>query len=211
MDPATGPHAPGTGVLLVRNARSGSAVIRVDPEATFARLKACGRQCLDQDDADVLILGCGTLSFLYADRLQAELGGPQLSATVVFDHPTAEALAAHLAEKLAVTVATSSAPPRRRAATGEPIAVVGLSCRFPGGETPEAFWQLLHEGRDAVREISPDRWDIDAYYDPDPEAPGKMYVRRAGLHDAVRALPDPSRDGLGAVRVDRSRELGAAV
>ena len=67
----------------------------------------------------------------------------------------------------------------------EPIAIVGLSCRFPGGEGPAAFWNLLREGREGVREVSPDRWDIDAFYDPDPEAAGKMYVRRAGLLEQI--------------------------
>ncbi|HTG49115.1 MAG TPA: type I polyketide synthase, partial [Gemmatimonadales bacterium] len=60
----------------------------------------------------------------------------------------------------------------------EPIAIVGLSCRFPGGaDSPEAFWRLLQEGVDAVAEIPPDRWDADAYYDPDPDAAGKMATR----------------------------------
>ena len=56
----------------------------------------------------------------------------------------------------------------------EPIALIGMGCRFPGGaDSPEAFWELLREGRDAVGEVPADRWDIDAYYDPDPDAPGK--------------------------------------
>ena len=60
----------------------------------------------------------------------------------------------------------------------EPIAIVGMSCRMPGGaNSPEEYWQLLRDGRDGVSEVPPDRWDIDAYYDPDPEAPGKMYTR----------------------------------
>ena len=55
----------------------------------------------------------------------------------------------------------------------EPIAVVGMGCRFPGGaDDPEAFWRLLREGVDAVGEIPPDRWDVDALYDPSPDAPG---------------------------------------
>ncbi len=68
----------------------------------------------------------------------------------------------------------------------EPIAVVGLGCRFPGADDPEAFWRLLREGRDAVTEVPPDRWDADAFYDPDPDAPGKAYTRRgAFLRDAA--------------------------
>jgi acyl transferase domain-containing protein/aryl carrier-like protein len=63
----------------------------------------------------------------------------------------------------------------------EPIAIIGAGCRFPGGvENPEDLWRLLRDGVDAVTEITPDRWDVDAYYDADPEAPGKMVTRRAG-------------------------------
>ncbi len=68
----------------------------------------------------------------------------------------------------------------------EPIAIIGLGCRFPGGaSTPDQFWRLLESGTDAVREIPPERWDIDAYYDPDPSAPAKMSTRWAGLLDQV--------------------------
>jgi amino acid adenylation domain-containing protein len=64
----------------------------------------------------------------------------------------------------------------------EPIAIIGLSCRFPGGaDNPEAFWQMLREGRDAIIEVPKERWDIDAYYDPDPDAPGKMCTRYGGF------------------------------
>ncbi|HXA49459.1 MAG TPA: polyketide synthase, partial [Candidatus Acidoferrum sp.] len=63
----------------------------------------------------------------------------------------------------------------------EPIAIVGLACRYPGADSADAFWQNLRAGVDAVSEIPADRWDIDAYYDPDPDAPGKMYSRRGGF------------------------------
>lgn len=73
----------------------------------------------------------------------------------------------------------------QRTAQPEPIAIVGMGCRFPGADTPEAFWQLLYSGRDVAREIPADRWDIDAYYDPDRNAPGKMYVRKGHFLDKV--------------------------
>ncbi|HLS56237.1 MAG TPA: type I polyketide synthase [Zeimonas sp.] len=68
----------------------------------------------------------------------------------------------------------------------EPIAVIGMACRLPGGANdPDAFWKLLSEGRDAIREVPADRWDIDAYFDPDPDAPARMSVRSGGFLDRV--------------------------
>lgn len=68
----------------------------------------------------------------------------------------------------------------------EPIAIIGMSCRFPGGATSlEAYWNLLHSGVDAIREVPADRWDIDALYDPDPDCPGKMYTRMGGFLEEV--------------------------
>jgi amino acid adenylation domain-containing protein len=68
----------------------------------------------------------------------------------------------------------------------EPIAIVGAGCRFPGGvRSPEDYWRLLESGSDAITRIPQDRWDADAFYDPDPAAPGKMCVREGGFLDAV--------------------------
>jgi acyl transferase domain-containing protein len=70
--------------------------------------------------------------------------------------------------------------------SSEPVAVVGIGCRFPGGaDSPEAYWRLLREGVDAIAEVPKDRWDIDAYYDPDPAVPGKMVCRSGGFLPAV--------------------------
>lgn len=72
-----------------------------------------------------------------------------------------------------------------RAAT-EPIAIVGMACRFPGGiDSPSSFWQLLCAKRSGIREIPAGRWDVDAYYDPNPQAPGKMNTRFGGFLDGV--------------------------
>ena len=68
----------------------------------------------------------------------------------------------------------------------EPIAIVGMGCRFPGGASnPAAFWRLLTSGVDATCEVPPDRWDAEALYDPDPTVPGKCYVKRGGFLDAI--------------------------
>ncbi len=68
----------------------------------------------------------------------------------------------------------------------EPIAVIGIGCRFPGGaDDPESFWRLLSDGVDAITEVPPDRWDLARYYDPDPDAPGKMNTRHGGFLTAV--------------------------
>ncbi|MET0647637.1 MAG: type I polyketide synthase [Pyrinomonadaceae bacterium] len=64
----------------------------------------------------------------------------------------------------------------------EPVAVIGMACRFPGGcDTPEQFWGLLAEGRAATAEVPDARWDAEEFYDPDPAAPGKMATRRGGF------------------------------
>lgn len=68
----------------------------------------------------------------------------------------------------------------------EPIAVVGIGCRLPGGVVgPDSFWQLLMDGRDAVDVVPADRWDADAFYDPDPQAPGRMTTKWGGFVDDV--------------------------
>ena len=67
----------------------------------------------------------------------------------------------------------------------EPMAIIGLGCRFPGGESPEAFWQLLRDGGDAISEVPSDRWDWQQFYDADPAAPGKISSQWGGFLAAV--------------------------
>jgi phthiocerol/phenolphthiocerol synthesis type-I polyketide synthase C len=62
-----------------------------------------------------------------------------------------------------------------------PVALIGLACRFPGAADLEEFWSLLKAGRDGVGEIPDDRWDVEAYFHPDPARPGKMYTRAGGF------------------------------
>ncbi len=67
----------------------------------------------------------------------------------------------------------------------EPIAIIGMDCRFPGANSPQAYWKLLREGVDAITEVPPQRWLIDDYYNSDPDVPGKMYTRYGGFIDNV--------------------------
>lgn len=68
----------------------------------------------------------------------------------------------------------------------EPIAIIGMACRFPGGANdPESFWQLCKSGVDAIQEVPSDRWDLNTYYHPAPETPGKIYTRRGGFLEQV--------------------------
>ena len=67
----------------------------------------------------------------------------------------------------------------------ELIAIVGMGCRFPGAPNPHAFWQLMCNGMDAIREVPADRYDIDAVYDPRPATPGKVMSRMGGFLDQV--------------------------
>ena len=79
----------------------------------------------------------------------------------------------------------------------EPIAIIGMACRFPGGaNTPEQYWQLLREGRDATGEIPSTRWDVDAYYDPDFDAAGRMYTRRGAFLDGPVDMFDAAFFGI---------------
>ncbi|RFD24048.1 polyketide synthase, partial [Mycobacterium uberis] len=69
-----------------------------------------------------------------------------------------------------------------RIAVAEPIAVMGIGCRFPGDVTgPDSFWDMLVGGRNAISQIPADRWDGDAFYDPDPLTPGRMTTKWGGF------------------------------
>ena len=94
-------------------------------------------------------------------------------------------------------------------ASQEPIAIVGMGCRFPGADGPERFWHLLRNGVDTIGEIPSDRWNADDYYDPDPEASGRMYTRKGAFLDRVDGF-DPQFFGIApreAVQMDPQQRL----
>ncbi|KAM3115390.1 amino acid adenylation domain-containing protein [Phormidesmis sp. 146-33] len=91
----------------------------------------------------------------------------------------------------------------------EPIALVGMGCRFPGANHPAAFWQLLRDGIDPISEVPPERWQVDAYYDPNPNAPGKTYTRWGGFLSQVDQF-DPDFFGISsreAISIDPQQRL----
>jgi acyl transferase domain-containing protein/NADPH:quinone reductase-like Zn-dependent oxidoreductase/acyl carrier protein len=122
------------------------------------------------------------------NRLTADTG-LRLPVSMVFDHPTPAALAVFLLDQalgrrqdMRARTAVSRAP------VEEPVAIVGMACRYPGGvRSPEELWKLVASGVDAVSGLPDDRgWDLDGLYDPDPDHAGTSYVRAGGfLHNAT--------------------------
>lgn len=92
----------------------------------------------------------------------------------------------------------------------EPIAIIGMGCRLPGGAVnPDTYWDLLVNQRDAITEVPRDRWDVDAYYDPDPDAPGKIYTRYGSFVDDADRF-DPAFFGISpreALSMDPQQRL----
>ncbi|MCQ4046719.1 type I polyketide synthase, partial [Streptantibioticus rubrisoli] len=131
---------------------------------------------------------------LTAVELRNRLNGAtalRLPPTLIFDYPTPTALARYLRTELSGEQGALPAPLPTAAATAsdEPIAIVAMSCRFPGDvRSPEELWGLLESGGDALSGFPLDRgWDVEALYDPDPDAQGTSYTREGGfLSDAAR-------------------------
>ena len=154
-----------------------------------ARVLGHGSADAVEPDVPFRDLGFDSLAGMDLRNQLAAETGLSLPATLVFDHPTPQELAAHLGgtlldEQPSAPLATASAT----AAADEPIAIVGMSCRYPGGvRSPEDLWRLVTAETDAISEMPTDRgWDLDALFDG-----GQSVTRHGGfLHDAAEFDPD---------------------
>ena len=111
----------------------------------------------------------------------------RLPATFIFDHPTPIELAERLLEELEGTKKNLT-PIKRTTTTEEPVAIVGMGCRYPGGvSSPEDLWELVAGRRDAISGLPTDRgWDLEKLYDPDPDHPGTSWAQHGNfLHDVA--------------------------
>ncbi|MEH1016984.1 SDR family NAD(P)-dependent oxidoreductase [Micromonospora sp. CPCC 206060] len=133
-------------------------------------------------------LGFDSLTGVELRNRLSVVTGLRLSATLVFDHPSAVVLARFIASELFGGDEPVAALRVSAVADDEPIAIVGMACRFPGGvSSPEQLWHLVNQGADAVTPFPTDRgWDLEAIYHPDPAHPGTSVTRHGGfLHRAA--------------------------
>ncbi|OBI39506.1 type I polyketide synthase [Mycobacterium sp. E2238] len=123
--------------------------------------------------------------------------GLALSPTLIFDYPTPNGLAGYIRSELAGVPQEITPGPVVRAVGDDPIVIVGMSCRYPGGvNSPEDLWQMLIERRDVLSEFPADRgWDLAGIYSPDPDVPGTCYTRTGGFVDGVADF-DPAFFGI---------------
>ncbi|KFL51883.1 amino acid adenylation protein [Burkholderia pyrrocinia] len=195
------PRAPAMPALSDASPRERKRLLADSIDRAVAQVLGYAAGTLDRD-LGFFEMGMDSLMALdVRTHLEKALGIP-LSVALLFDHPTVNALADFLAEQSSGTAPDAHAAPTqavpaqpravapaieaREAGTPEPIAIVGMSCRFPGAAHDlDAYWQLLNDGVDAISEVPRERWDVDAYYDPDPEAPGRMVCRFGGFLDDV--------------------------
>ena len=120
-----------------------------------------------------------------------------LDPTLAWRYPTIWALSAHLSP-INHNIKSSETPRLERActkiSTTDPIAIVGMSCRFSGANTPKLL-KLLKNGQDSISNVPSDRWDVSCHYDANPETPGKMYTKAGGFIENVTDF-DPEFFGI---------------
>ena len=166
-----------------------------------------------REDAGFFDLGMDSLMAVELRRLLEQGVGAEIPVTLAMDHPRVSDAANYLLGEvlgLAEQAPAKAGPqPATAISRDEPIAIVAVSCRFPGAPDPEAFWEVLAGGVDAIREVPEDRFDIDEFYDPDPDAPGKTYTRFGGFLDGIDGF-DPEFFGISpreAIWIDPQQRL----
>ncbi|MCP9213421.1 SDR family NAD(P)-dependent oxidoreductase [Streptomyces sp. NEAU-Y11] len=157
--------------------------------------RVLGQRRPEAVDTDTVFkdLGFDSLMSVELCNLLGTATGVRFPGSLLFDHPTPLALSRHVQDVVAGSPATAVTPTRRATAgDDDPIAIVAMSCRLPGGvRTPEELWRLVSEGRDAIAGFPTSRgWDLEGLYDPDPARHGTSYVREGGfLYEADRFDP----------------------
>ncbi|MET8453548.1 SDR family NAD(P)-dependent oxidoreductase, partial [Streptomyces sp. NPDC005209] len=162
-------------------------LLRLVVEQAGAALRAAGREAEGELDPSLpfLQLGLDSLAIVDLQRRLSAATGVDLPVSIAFDHPTPRALADRLLRELLGEAAdeTDALDGYEGRDPAEPVAIVGMACRYPGGiASPGQLWELVAAGADAIGPLPEDRgWDVAGLYDPDPDAPGKTYAREGGF------------------------------